>query len=186
MATRYRTLAYWNGLRSAMGQRSKSDDLRALTNLVRKQAEMIRGMSAEGVDPELVAAAHAVAKCQDKVIELAEVADFQMAGLRASPTMAKQFAEANRESSAAAARLAELRGRMSAALWRGVRGPGPGALNPFHPIGSHFLPSTPISVSALAGPCEPIAYSSGAGLALSAAAMIGSMISQARSISSLA
>ena len=45
---------------------------------------------------------------------LAEVADFQMAGLRASPTMAKQFAEANRELSAAAARLAELRGRMSA------------------------------------------------------------------------
>ena len=146
---------------------------------------MIRGMSAEGVDPELVAAAHAVAKCQDKVIELAEVADFQMAGLRASPTMAKQFAEANRESSAAAARLAELRGRMSDELWRGVRGPGPGALNPFHPIGSHFLPSTPMSVSALAGPCEPTAYSSGAGASrLSAAAMIGSMISQARSISS--
>jgi hypothetical protein len=108
-----RTLAYWNGLRGAMGERSKSDDLRALTNLVRKQAETIRGMSAEGVDPELVAAAHAVAKCQDKVIELAEVADFQMAALRASPTMAKQFAEANRDSSAAAARLAELRGRMS-------------------------------------------------------------------------
>ena len=109
-----RTLAYWNGLRGAMSQRSKSDDLRALTNIVRKQAETIRAMSAEGVDPELVAAANAVAKCQDKVIELAEVAAFQMTALRGSPIMAKQFAEANRESSAAVERLAQLRGRMSA------------------------------------------------------------------------
>jgi hypothetical protein len=102
-----------HGLRGAMNQRSKSDDLRALTNIVRKQAETIRGMSAEGVDPELVAAANAVAKCQDKVIELAEVANFQMAALRASPIMAKQFAEANRESSSAVERLAQQRGRMS-------------------------------------------------------------------------
>lgn len=108
-----RTLAYWNGLRGVMSQRSKSDDLRALTNLVRRQAETIRGLSAEGVDPELVAAANAVAKCQDKVIELAEVADYQMAALRGSPIMAKQFAEANRDSSAAVAQLSQLRGRMS-------------------------------------------------------------------------
>ena len=109
-----RTLQYWNGLRAVMSQRSKSDELRALTKLVRQQSETIRGLPTQGVDPELAAAANAVAKCQDKVIELAEVADYQMAGLRASPVMAKEFAQANQQASAAAVQLAQLHSRLSA------------------------------------------------------------------------
>jgi len=109
-----RTLEYWNGLRGVMSQRSNSDDLRALANLVRRQAETIRSLSTEGVDPELAESAVSVAKWQEKVIELAEIADFQLAGLRASPAIAKQFAQANREASAAATRLAQLHARLSA------------------------------------------------------------------------
>jgi hypothetical protein len=109
-----RTLEYWNALRGVMSQRSNSDDLRALANLVKRQAETIRSLSAEGVDPELVGAAAAVAKCQEKVIELAEVADFQLAALRASPAIARQFAQANQQASAAVARLAQLHARLSA------------------------------------------------------------------------
>lgn len=109
-----RTLDYWNGLRGVMSQRTKSDELRALTSLVQRQSETIRGLPTEGVDPELVSAASALAKCQDKVIEMAEVADFQLAGLRASPVLAKEFAQANQQASASAARLAQLHTRLSA------------------------------------------------------------------------
>ena len=109
-----RTLSYWNGLRGVMSQRSKSDDLRALTGVIQRQSETIRNLPTEGVDPELVAAANAVAKCQDKVIEMAEVADFQLAGLRASPILAKEFAQANQQASATAARLAQLHARLRA------------------------------------------------------------------------
>jgi hypothetical protein len=108
-----RTLAYWNGLRGAFAQRSKSDELRALTSLVRRQSETIRNLPSEGVDPELLSAANAVAACQDKVIEMAEVADFQLNALRASPVLAKEFAQANQQASAAAARLAQLHARLS-------------------------------------------------------------------------
>jgi len=108
-----RTLNYWNGLRGVMSQRSKSDDLRALTKLVLQQSETIRALPTQGVDPELVEAANAVAKCQDKVIEMAEIADFQLAGLRGSPVMAKEFAQANQQASAAVARLAQLHSRLS-------------------------------------------------------------------------
>ena len=109
-----RTLEYWNGLRGIMGQRSKSDDLRALTNLIQRQASTIRALPTEGVDPELVSAANAVARCQDEVIKLAEIADFQLAALRASPAVAKQFAQANQQATAATANLAQLHSRLSA------------------------------------------------------------------------
>lgn len=109
-----RTLDYWNGVRGAMSQRTNSDDLRALANLVQRQSETIRGLPTDGVDPELVAAAGTVAKCQEKVIELAEVADFQLANLRASPAVARQFAQANQQASAAAIRVAQLHSRLSA------------------------------------------------------------------------
>ena len=109
-----RTLEYWNGLRGVMSQRTNSDDLKALANLVQRQSETIRGLPIDGVDPELVAAAGTVAKCQEKVIEMAEVADFQLAGLRGSPAIAKQFALANQQASAATARVALLHSRLSA------------------------------------------------------------------------
>ena len=69
---------------------------------------------AEGIDPELVTAAVALAKCQEKVIETAEIADFQIANLRASPILAREFAQANQQAAAAAARLANLQARLSA------------------------------------------------------------------------
>lgn len=109
-----RTLAYWGKLHNVMSMRTKSDDLRALTNIVQKQIDVVREASTEGVDPELVGAAEALAKCQEKVIEVAEIADFQMAGLRASPVAAKEFTLANQQAGAAAARLARLGGRLSA------------------------------------------------------------------------
>jgi hypothetical protein len=108
------TLAYWNNLRGVMTQRTKSDDLRSLANLVRRQSDTIRGLPTDGVDPELVSAAVAVAKCQEKVIEMAEIADFELAGLRASPVVAKEFAQSNHQAAAAAARLAQLHARLSA------------------------------------------------------------------------
>jgi hypothetical protein len=45
---------------------------------------------------------------------MAEIADFELAALRASPAVAKQFAQANQEASAAQARLAHLHARLSA------------------------------------------------------------------------
>jgi hypothetical protein len=97
-----------------MSQRATSDDLRALASLVRQQSDTISGLPQEGVDPELLQAAAAVAKCQEKVIEMAEIADFQMAALRVSPALAGQFAKANQEASAAGKRLAGLHARLSA------------------------------------------------------------------------
>jgi len=109
-----RTLEYWNGLHGVMSQRTSSHDLRALANLVQRQSETIRGLPGDSVDPELVEAATAVAACQERVIELAQIADYQLTALRTSPTLAKQFALANQEASAAAGRLAKLHERMSA------------------------------------------------------------------------
>jgi hypothetical protein len=109
-----RTHEYWNGLRGVMSQRTTSDDLRALANLVQRQSETIRTLPDGGVDPELVDAARAVATCQERVIELAEIADFQLTALRTSPALAKQFAQANQQASAAAARLAKLNVCLSA------------------------------------------------------------------------
>jgi hypothetical protein len=109
-----RTLEYWGKLRGALSQRSKSDDLRALTNVVQKQIDVIHSLPTDGVDPELVAAAQALAKCQETVIELAEIADFQLAGIRATPAVAKQFIQANQQAGAARARLAQLHSRLSA------------------------------------------------------------------------
>ena len=66
------------------------------------------------LDPELVAAAQALAKCQDRVIEMAEIADFQMAGLRAAPAVAKEFVQSNQQAGAAASRVRSLHKRLSA------------------------------------------------------------------------
>ena len=109
-----RTLEYWGKLREVMSQKSKADDLRALTNVVQKQSDTIRELPTEGVDPELVSAAQALEKCQDRVIEMAEIADFQMAGLRAAPTVAKEFVQSNQQAGAAAARLRSLHKKLSA------------------------------------------------------------------------
>jgi hypothetical protein len=111
---RDRTLEYWRKLRAVMGERTKADDLRSLTKIVEKQVDVVHNESIEGVDLELVAAAQALAKSQGKVIEVAEIADYRMEGLRASPPAAKQFAQANQEASAAINRLKALRAKLSA------------------------------------------------------------------------
>ena len=108
-----RTLEYWGKLRGVLSQRSQSDDLRALTNLVQKQVDVINALPTDGVDPELLSAAQALAKCQEKVIEMAEIADFQMAGIRAAPAVAKQFVQSNQQAGAARAQLAQLHSRLS-------------------------------------------------------------------------
>lgn len=109
-----RTLEYWGKLHAVVSQRSKSDDLRVLANLVQKQVDVIRALPTEGVDPELVSAAQALAKCQERVIEMAEIADFQMVGIRAAPAVAKEFVQSNQQAGAARARLAQLHSRLSA------------------------------------------------------------------------
>ena len=108
-----RTLEYWGKLREAMTPRAKADGLRALTGEVRRQVEAVRNQPVAGVDSELLAAAEELARCQEKVIELAEIADFQIAGLQSSPQMKQAFGEANRQASAATARLKALRAKLS-------------------------------------------------------------------------
>jgi hypothetical protein len=110
---RDRTLEYWGKLRGVMGERTKSDNLRALTNIVQKQVDVVRNQPTEGVDAELVAAAEALAKSQEKVVELAEIADFRFEALRV-PQVAKEFARANQQAGAATARLKALRAKLSA------------------------------------------------------------------------
>src|SRR5262245_11218025 len=114
LGERDKTLEYWGKLRGVMGERSKSDELRALTKIVQKQVDVIHNEPTEGVDTELVAAAAALAKAQEKVIEVAEIANYQLAGLRASPPAAKQFVEANQQAAAAAARVKALRAKLAA------------------------------------------------------------------------
>jgi hypothetical protein len=109
-----RTLEYWGKLRGAMVQQPRSSELRELTNVVRRQVSVVRTQTPDGVDPELLAAAAAFAKSQEKVIELAEVADFQIVGLQSSPQMKQAFGDANRQAVAATARLKALRSRLSA------------------------------------------------------------------------
>jgi hypothetical protein len=110
---RERTLEYWGKLRGVIGERSKSDSLQALTNIVQKQVDMVRNEPTEAVDTELVAAAEALAKSQEKVIELAAIADYRFEALRV-PQVAKEFAQANQQASAATARLKSLRAKLSA------------------------------------------------------------------------
>jgi len=113
-ADKDRTLEYWGKLRGVMAQQARSSELRDLTNVVRRQVDAVRTQTPEGVDAELLAAAEAFAKCQEKVIELAEVADFEIVGLQSSPQMKQAFGEANRQAAAATARLKALRSKLSA------------------------------------------------------------------------
>ena len=73
-----RTLEYWGKLRGVVGLQTKSDDLRALTNMVQKQVDLVRDQSTEGVDTELVAAAqkhareaHGMELTREQVLSLA-------------------------------------------------------------------------------------------------------------------
>ncbi len=109
-----RTLEYWGKLRGVVGVQTKSDDLRALTSVVQKQVDFVRDQSTDGVDTELVAAAQALAKGQEKVIQMSEIADFRMEGLRASQVVAKEFWQANQQASAATNRLKALRAKLAA------------------------------------------------------------------------
>lgn len=109
-----RTLEYWGKLRGVVGVQTKSDDLRALTSVIQKQVDFVRDQSTEGVDAELVAAAQALAKGQEKVIQMSEIADFRMEGLRISKAVSNEFWQANQQASAATTRLKALRAKLAA------------------------------------------------------------------------
>jgi hypothetical protein len=109
-----RTQAYWGQLRPILLQKSTSSDLRVLTKVVQTQVNAIRELPRDGVEPELLAEIDALLRYQDKVIEAAEVADFQFASLRSSPDLRKQFSDASQQAIAATARVKALRGKLAA------------------------------------------------------------------------
>lgn len=109
-----RTLEYWGQLRGVMRMQSRSGDLREVADVVRKQVDAIRALPPESVDVELVAAADALARSQEAVLEAGETAGFNPAALRAAPEVMKSYTDAGRRTSAATMRLKNLRAKLGA------------------------------------------------------------------------
>ena len=108
------TLAYWENLRAATLARSKGNDMREVARLVRGQVKVIRTQPQDGVDPDLVAAAEAMAGHQEKMLTAAETAGYNAVALRASPDLVQQYADAAAAAVAASNRLKGLRTKLSA------------------------------------------------------------------------
>lgn len=108
------TAMYWKSLREITMTQTKSDDMTVLADVIRKQADAIRKLPAEGVDAELVQHAEAVAACHEKLLTVVDQAAYSVAGLKASPELRRQFMEAGRQTGEAQARLKALRPKLSA------------------------------------------------------------------------
>jgi hypothetical protein len=105
---RDRTLEYWGKLRDILRTETRSNDLREVGAVVRHQAEAIRNLSPENVDVELVAAADALVRSQEQVLEAGELAGFNPVAIRGAPEVLRMYTEAGKRSAAATARLKNL------------------------------------------------------------------------------
>lgn len=106
------TAQYWAGLREIHMTRTNADDISTVAAAVRKQMEATRDLPTDEVDAELVAAAGAVASCQERLLAAAEDAGYSAATLRKSPPLMKAFSDAGRQTTDAQARLKALRPRL--------------------------------------------------------------------------
>ena len=107
------THAYWQRATAVLAQKPPSTELKDLVKLVQKQTDELRELSAEGVDPGLVAAVDEVVRCEEEVIRIAATANNDPGVLRTSQLMAQAFADANRKASEAKKRLKALRGSLN-------------------------------------------------------------------------
>jgi hypothetical protein len=107
------THAYWQGANAALAQKAAGADLKSLVALVRAQTDALRELSPEGVDQTLAAAVEDVIKCEERVIEVAEMFNGDVAALKTNQAMAKAFADANRQAEEAKKRLRALRGPLN-------------------------------------------------------------------------
>ncbi len=108
-----RTLDYWNQVRGAMREKSTATELRQVANVVRRQAETIRSLPIDGVDYDLYVSANAVAQSQEKMLTLAEKANYDLAVLRSDAELRKSYPEAGQHTSAAINKLKNLRATLS-------------------------------------------------------------------------
>lgn len=102
------TAAYWSGAAAALDQKPAGQDFGSMVRLVRTQTEALRGLPADGVDADLVAAVTAVVKAEDEVLRRADMANNDPELLKAQPAMAKSLADANKAAADAKKRLRAL------------------------------------------------------------------------------
>lgn len=108
------TQLYWQQLNEVMRVRAKSDGLADLSAAVRQQAEALRNLSVLGVDAELVAATEVLAKAQDRMVEVAQIAGNDPANLKKSAELNRAFRDAGRQTAEAMNRLRAMRGKLAA------------------------------------------------------------------------
>lgn len=106
---RTETHAYWQKAGEILARKPAAQDVKGMLRLVREQADALRALPAEGVDADLVAAVRDVVKCEEEVLERAELADDSEEVLRQSQAMAKLFADANKKAAESKRHLRALR-----------------------------------------------------------------------------
>jgi hypothetical protein len=107
------THAYWREVGTILAKKSAARTLKDDVQLIETQTQALRGLSPEGVDPELVAAVEDLIKCEEKVLEVGAMFEFREAELKTNKAMALTFSDANVKASEAKKRLKALRGTLN-------------------------------------------------------------------------
>jgi hypothetical protein len=108
------THAYWRQVGEILARPPAAQNMQGMLRLVGEQAAALRDLPTEGVDAELVAAVQDVVKCEQEVLERAEMADSNEEVLRQSREMATLFADANKKAAESKRRLRALREALNA------------------------------------------------------------------------
>lgn len=103
------THLYWQKAGEILSRKPATQDMQGMLRLVREQAGALRELPTEGVDAELVAAVQDVVKCEEDVLQCAEMADGSEEVLRQSRAMAKLFADANKKAAESKKHMRALR-----------------------------------------------------------------------------
>jgi hypothetical protein len=117
------THAYWRQVNAVLARKPSGDDMKALVKLVQEQTDALRALSPEGVDTELVSATEEVVRCEEEVLRVAALSDYDTANLKKNQTLAVAYSEANRKAVEAKKRLKGLRGPLNARLGGGFEAP---------------------------------------------------------------
>jgi hypothetical protein len=135
---RSETHAYWQKAGEILARPPATQDMKGMLRLVGEQAAALGALPTEGVDADLVAAVQDVVKCEQEVLERAELADNSEEVLRQSKELAKLFADANKKAAESKKHLRALREALNARHGGGFAAmPAPGGA----PGGSGAVPN---------------------------------------------
>ncbi|MBP3957589.1 hypothetical protein J8F10_20260 [Gemmata sp. G18] len=102
------THAYWRQVSAVLAQKPAGENIPAYVSLVRTQTDGLRDLPTDGVDADLVSAVASVIKCEDVVLQRADLIDNDPARLKESKELAQAFSSANRAAAESKKRLKAL------------------------------------------------------------------------------